>query len=97
MGGDCLICQQPNTSLCKQTNKSDMLAVLPQVLAVLEAMGGSLKSTDEEQALQQEEAAKKGSGAVRVTSMFSATMPPEVTCRVYPSSGPSMMYLSTQL
>jgi hypothetical protein len=33
-----------------------------QVLAVLEAMGGSLKSEDEALALQQEEAAKKGSG-----------------------------------
>eukprot|EP00611_Tribonema_gayanum_P031400 TRINITY_DN906_c0_g1_i6.p1 TRINITY_DN906_c0_g1~~TRINITY_DN906_c0_g1_i6.p1 ORF type:complete len:809 (-),score=338.54 TRINITY_DN906_c0_g1_i6:292-2574(-) len=49
-----------------------------QVLAVLDGMGGALKSTDETEALQQEEAAKSGSGAVRVTSMFSATMPTAV-------------------
>jgi hypothetical protein len=38
------------------------LSICLQVLAVLEAMGGSLKSEDEALALQQEEAAKKGSG-----------------------------------
>jgi hypothetical protein len=42
-----------------------------QVLAVLEAMGGSLKSEDEALALQQEEAAKKGSGTSTIYTAYS--------------------------
>lgn len=63
----------------------------PQVIAVLDAMGGLLKSEDEEQAelqLQQSlstlAVASSSSSSVtsrqiyRVTAMFSATMPPQV-------------------
>jgi ATP-dependent RNA helicase DDX23/PRP28 len=49
-----------------------------QVLAVLDGMGGLLKSEDEATAWEQEEEAKSGKSLFRVTSMFSATMPPEV-------------------
>lgn len=54
---------------------------LPQVLAVLEAMGGTLKADDAEVAYKQEKKAKLARSAadlVRVTAMFSATMPPAV-------------------
>ena len=50
----------------------------PQVNEILEAMGGVLKSTDEAEAYEQEAAALRGECVVRVTAMFSATMPPEV-------------------
>ena len=53
----------------------------PQVLAVLEAMGGTLKADDAELAYKQEKKAKSARSAadlVRVTAMFSATMPPAV-------------------
>ncbi|CAN0081182.1 unnamed protein product, partial [Sphacelaria rigidula] len=52
-----------------------------QVLAVLEAMGGTLKADDEQEAYQQEKKAKAArtcQDLVRVTAMFSATMPPAV-------------------
>lgn len=52
-----------------------------QVLAVLEAMGGTLKADDAELAYKQEKKAKLARSAadlVRVTAMFSATMPPAV-------------------
>ena len=52
-----------------------------QVLAVLEAMGGTLKADDAELAYKQEKKAKQARSAadlVRVTAMFSATMPPAV-------------------
>ena len=46
---------------------------------ILDSMGGQLKAEDEEAAYQQEEMAKRGEELnVRVTAMFSATMPPEV-------------------
>ncbi len=47
---------------------------------MLEGMGGLLKSEDEETAFKQEQDAMKhpGKSLFRVTSMFSATMPPEV-------------------
>jgi ATP-dependent RNA helicase DDX23/PRP28 len=48
------------------------------VVAVLEAMGGLLKSTDDDEAAEQAEAAKRGAQLYRVTAMFSATMPAAV-------------------
>ena len=46
---------------------------------ILDSMGGQLKAEDEDAAYQQEEAARKGEALdLRVTAMFSATMPPEV-------------------
>ncbi len=45
---------------------------------VLDAMGGLMKSENEEQAMHQAEQALKGLSSVRVTAMFSATMSPEV-------------------
>ena len=50
----------------------------PQVVAVLETMGGLLKSEDEEKLEAEISRAKSGSALYRVTAMFSATMPPEV-------------------
>ncbi|KAG7341813.1 cold-shock DEAD-box RNA helicase [Nitzschia inconspicua] len=54
----------------------------PQLESILEAMGGTLKSEDEKEAYQQEEAdltlLQKGLPKHRLTAMFSATMPPEV-------------------
>ncbi|CAM9802029.1 unnamed protein product [Ascophyllum nodosum] len=52
-----------------------------QVLAVLDAMGGTLKADDEELAYMQEMKAKQARNTkdlVRFTAMFSATMPPAV-------------------
>lgn len=49
-----------------------------QVVAVLEAMGGLLKSEDDDEAAAQATAAKKGEQLYRVTAMFSATMPAAV-------------------
>lgn len=48
---------------------------------MLEAMGGTLKADDAEMAYKQEKKAKLARSAkdlVRVTAMFSATMPPAV-------------------
>lgn len=50
----------------------------PQVVAVLEAMGGLLKSEDEMVAEEQARIAAEGQSLFRVTAMFSATMPIEV-------------------
>jgi len=56
----------------------------PQIASILEAMGGKMKSTVEEEAYRQEKAdctEKDSVGGVpeyRLTAMFSATMPPEV-------------------
>lgn len=49
-----------------------------QVIQVLDAMGGLLKSEDEEQLEEQVRVAKQGEALYRVTAMFSATMPLEV-------------------
>jgi ATP-dependent RNA helicase DDX23/PRP28 len=45
---------------------------------VLDSMAGLLKSEAEDEAYAQEEAAVRGEALYRVTSMFSATMPPAV-------------------
>ena len=45
---------------------------------VLESMGGKLKAENEDEAYQEEALAQRGEANVRVTAMFSATMPPEV-------------------
>ena len=50
----------------------------PQVIQVLDAMGGLLKSEDEALLEEQVKSAKQGDVLYRVTAMFSATMPPEV-------------------
>jgi ATP-dependent RNA helicase DDX23/PRP28 len=54
----------------------------PQLESILDAMGGTLKSEDENEAYQQEEAdmsnLERGLPKHRLTAMFSATMPPEV-------------------
>lgn len=46
--------------------------------AVLDAMGGLLKSENEVEASQQEKKAEQGDALYRVTAMFSATMPTEI-------------------
>ena len=51
-----------------------------QIVGVFEAMGGLLKSEDESQAEDQIKQAKEGGGCevayqLRITAMFSATMP----------------------
>ena len=48
------------------------------MIEVLDAMGGMLKSEEEETAERQLKIAKQGRQLYRVTAMFSATMPPEV-------------------
>lgn len=50
----------------------------PQVVAVLDAMGGLLKAEDERTAEEQARDAMLGETIYRVTAMFSATMSPEV-------------------
>ncbi|CAM9650215.1 unnamed protein product [Chrysoparadoxa australica] len=49
-----------------------------QVLTVLDGMGGTLKDEDEDVAMRQEIAAKEKREIIRITAMFSATMPAEV-------------------
>ena len=52
----------------------------PQISSILDAMGGALKSSLEQEAYQQELNDLKGTGlpTYRLTAMFSATMPTEV-------------------
>lgn len=50
----------------------------PQVVEILESIGGTLKSENEEEAELEEQRAREGAAALRITQMFSATMPTEV-------------------
>lgn len=67
-----------------ECDKMTNMGFKPQMESILDSMGGLLKSENEEEAYQQEEAdrlAQTGKGALprhRLTAMFSATMPLEV-------------------
>ena len=51
----------------------------PQVLQVMDSLGGGgMKSLDEAEAQRQEEEAERSGAILRTTVMFTATMPPEV-------------------
>ena len=72
-----LVLNQCNYVVLDEADRMIDMGFEPQVVGVLDAMGGLLKSEDEEQAEQQ---LSNGQSAdlYRVTAMFSATMPPEV-------------------
>ncbi|CAM9464920.1 unnamed protein product [Phaeothamnion confervicola] len=74
-----LVLNQCHYIVLDEADRMVDMGFLPQVKKVMEAMpGGSLKSEDERTAWEQEARAMKGDALYRVTSMFSATMPPEV-------------------
>ncbi|CAM9318730.1 unnamed protein product [Scytosiphon promiscuus] len=76
-----LVLNQCNYVVLDEADRMIDMGFEDQVLAVLEAMGGTLKADDAELAYQQEKKAKQAKNAadlVRVTAMFSATMPPAV-------------------
>lgn len=76
-----LVLNQCNYVVLDEADRMIDMGFEEQVLAVLEAMGGTLKADDAELAYQQEKKAKQAKSAkdlVRVTAMFSATMPPAV-------------------
>jgi len=73
-----LVLNQCNYIVLDEADRMVDMGFEPQVTAVLEAMGGLLKSEDEEEADRQVEQAKTGVALYRVTAMFSATMPPAV-------------------
>ncbi|KAJ8611665.1 hypothetical protein CTAYLR_007890 [Chrysophaeum taylorii] len=73
-----LVLNQANYVVLDECDRMLDMGFEPQVTAVLEAMGGLLKSEDEGELERQEEAAKRGEAWFRITCMFSATMPPPV-------------------
>ncbi|CAM9400317.1 unnamed protein product [Pylaiella littoralis] len=76
-----LVLNQCNYVVLDEADRMIDMGFEDQVLAVLEAMGGTLKADDAELAYKQEKKAKLARSAkdlVRVTAMFSATMPPAV-------------------
>jgi ATP-dependent RNA helicase DDX23/PRP28 len=73
-----LVLNQCNYVVLDEADRMIDMGFEPQVVAVLEAMGGLLKSEDETQAEAEIAGAKEGKALYRVTAMFSATMPPEV-------------------
>lgn len=77
-----LVLNQCNYVVLDEADRMIDMGFEGQVTAVLDAMGGLLKSEDEE-ALEQQVASALSAAAeqathFRVTAMFSATMPPEV-------------------
>jgi ATP-dependent RNA helicase DDX23/PRP28 len=72
-----LVLNQCNYVVLDEADRMIDMGFEPQVVGVLEAMGGLLKSEDEEQAEQQLRGATT-TDLYRVTAMFSATMPTEV-------------------
>lgn len=80
---DCLennymVLNQCNYVVLDEADRMVDMGFEPQVVAVLDAMGGLLKSEDENQAEKQVLATSEGKEVYRVTAMFSATMPLEV-------------------
>jgi len=73
-----LVLNQCNYVVLDEADRMIDMGFEPQVVGVLDAMGGLLKSEDEEQAELQVQTALAGQKLFRVTAMFSATMPPEV-------------------
>ncbi|KAJ1425268.1 P-loop containing nucleoside triphosphate hydrolase protein [Ochromonadaceae sp. CCMP2298] len=78
-----LVLNQCNYVVLDEADRMIDMGFEPQVVAVLEAMGGLLKSADEDQAELQlkqiEEKEADGERQIyRVTAMFSATMSPQV-------------------
>jgi ATP-dependent RNA helicase DDX23/PRP28 len=76
-----LVLNQCNYVVLDEADRMIDMGFEPQVVAVLENMGSLLKSENEEEMEQQLSLAASGRGVLhnfRVTSMFSATMPPEV-------------------
>mmetsp|Transcript_12243 Transcript_12243/g.18357 ORF Transcript_12243/g.18357 Transcript_12243/m.18357 type:complete len:703 (+) Transcript_12243:15-2123(+) len=73
-----LVLNQCNYVVLDEADRMVDMGFEPQVIAVLEAMGGLLKSEDEEQLELQIQTAQQGKVLYRVTAMFSATMPPQV-------------------
>jgi ATP-dependent RNA helicase DDX23/PRP28 len=72
-----LVLNQCNYVVLDEADRMIDMGFEPQVVGVLDAMGGLLKSEDEEQAEQQLQNGRTAD-LYRVTAMFSATMPPEV-------------------
>ncbi|CAN0124462.1 unnamed protein product [Ectocarpus fasciculatus] len=73
-----LVLNQCNYVVLDEADRMIDMGFEPQVVAVLEAMGGLLKSEDEAQMEAEIDNLKRGTALYRVTAMFSATMPPEV-------------------
>lgn len=73
-----LVLNQCNYIVLDEADRMVDMGFEEQVVAVLDTMGGLLKSENEEEADRQAEAAQKGEQLYRVTAMFSATMPPAV-------------------
>eukprot|EP01038_Epipyxis_sp_PR26KG_P005883 gene5883-8113_t len=73
-----LVLNQCNYVVLDEADRMIDMGFEPQVVAVLDVMGGLLKSEDEEQAELQVQTAQSGKELFRVTAMFSATMPPQV-------------------
>ena len=71
-----LVLNQCNYVVLDEADRMIDMGFEPQVIAVLDSMGGLLKSENEEEAEKQ--ITNKESGIYRVTAMFSATMPPQV-------------------
>jgi ATP-dependent RNA helicase DDX23/PRP28 len=73
-----LVLNQCNYIVLDEADRMVDMGFEDQVIAVLDMMGGLLKSNEEEEAEAQAEAAQRGEQLYRVTAMFSATMPPAV-------------------
>jgi len=73
-----MVLNQCNYVVLDEADRMIDMGFEPQVVAVLDAMGGTLKDEDEEVAEQQVKIANEGKALFRITAMFSATMPPEV-------------------
>ncbi len=73
-----LVLNQCNYVVLDEADRMVDMGFEPQVVAVLDAMGGLLKSEDEDQLERQIQTAQSGQDVYRVTAMFSATMPPQV-------------------
>ena len=70
-----LVLNQCNYIVLDEADRMVDMGFEEQVVAVLDMMGGLLKSENEEEADRQAEAAQRGEQLYRVTAMFSATMP----------------------
>ena len=73
-----LVLNQCNYVVLDEADRMVDMGFEPQISGVLSAMGGLLKSEDENEFLKEIEKATKGEELFRITSMFSATMPPGV-------------------
>jgi len=73
-----MVLNQCNYVVLDEADRMIDMGFEPQVVAVLDAMGGVLKDEDEDKAEEQVRIAREGRALYRVTAMFSATMPAEV-------------------